>query len=131
MAGENEMVEYNQNNLEWLTATLGNNADPLTKELLIYYQNYHGQRSTWNPTGHEWLANHLDYVAGLLKQYVADYYPVEYAANQYGDKPFFAMLYFGLDEVSCMEYEMMSRGITSRDLLNLYYSHLSTNNCPQ
>jgi len=77
------------------------------------------------------LANHLDYVAGLFKQYVAHYYPAEYAANQYGDKPFFAMLYQGLEGLSCMDDEMVIKRITSTELFELYYSHLSFQNCPQ
>lgn len=119
------------NDLNWISTHLHDIKDATTKELLVYYHQEGLSKGYWNPIGHQWLANHFEYMSGLLKHYVQHYYPQVSNNNLHGLKPFYAMMSAGLEEVPCMKYELELRGIITKAEFDTFFSHLNSNACPQ
>jgi hypothetical protein len=120
------------NNLLWISTHLHNIEDATTIELLSYYHQYSIQEGTWNIIGHQWLANHFEYLTGLLKQYVQTYYPSVANNNIFGMKPYYALMGAGLEDVECIFHELQLRGIVIPSAeFNNYFSHLSSYTCPE
>jgi hypothetical protein len=76
-------------------------ADMDLQELMNYFEQESKDKNIWNSVQHDWMVNHLDLMAGYLRNYVSAYYPSIYNninSLNLGLEPYQSLMYRGLEK---------------------------------